>query len=174
MVPANGFSPSDRYVIVRGFSCIRHASLTLTAILGTYSEDGRWYLSASSPVDLPCECATSYLSAPQVTGSDIPYPPLPHPKAVLAGLTPEGIYRGQTEHPFPEPAAGSRRPCLTTLRTGGLSHGVRLYVQRVTRSYTAIATWPPSFSRRGCASQSMCRSTVSGSAVHRRIARRVR
>ena len=108
---------------MRGFSCIRHASLTLTAILGTYSEDGRWYLSASSPVDLPCECATSYLSAPQATGSDIPYPPLPHPKAVLAGLTPEGIDGGKTEHPFPEPSTDSLCPFLTTVRAKWLSHG---------------------------------------------------
>src|SRR5439155_24779506 len=71
----------------------------------------------------PCECATSYLSASLVTRSDIPHPPLPHPKALSAGLTPEGIDGGQTEHPFPEPSAGARRPFLTTLRAGGLSHG---------------------------------------------------
>ena len=31
----------------------------------------------------------------------ITHPPLPHPKAVLAELTPEGINRGEAEEPFP-------------------------------------------------------------------------
>src|SRR5713101_4792036 len=83
------------------------------------------------------------LSAPQATGADIPHSRLPHPKAVPAGLTPEGIYRGQTEHPFPEPAAGARRPFRTTLRAGGLSHRCAPLLPSVTRSYTAIATKYP-------------------------------
>jgi hypothetical protein len=53
----------------------------------------------------------------------IPYPPLPHPKAVQAVLTPEGINRGEAEEPFPEPSPGA--PCpglLTTPRALGLVH----------------------------------------------------
>ncbi len=92
---------------------------------------------------LPSVYMCDLLSAPQATGADIPHSRFPHSKAVPAGLTPEGINRGQTEHPFPEPAAGSRRPFRTTLRAGGLSHGCAPLLPSVTRSYTAIATTDP-------------------------------
>ena len=53
----------------------------------------------------------------------IPYPPLSHPKAVQAELTPEGINRGEAEEPFPEPSTGAPCPCfLTTPRALGLVH----------------------------------------------------
>ena len=39
-------------------------------------------------------------STPQAHGSDITHSRLPHPKAVPAELTLEGIHRGQTEQPF--------------------------------------------------------------------------
>ena len=55
--------------------------------------------------------------------SDIPYPPLPHPKAMQAELTSEGINRGEAEEPFPEPSPGAPCPSLlTTSRALGLVH----------------------------------------------------
>jgi hypothetical protein len=54
---------------------------------------------------------------------DIPYPPLPHPKAMQAALTPEGVNRGEAEESFPEPSTGAPCPSfLTTPRALGLVH----------------------------------------------------
>jgi hypothetical protein len=59
--------------------------------------------------------------------ADIMHPPLPHPKAVPADLTLEGINCGEAEYPFPEPSAGALCPLLITLRALGLSHRCTSY-----------------------------------------------